>query len=64
MLGDLDGKFGRTLKMVVVVVAFVFSQHGVPLSPQRRHVDFVHRVKVGGVKARAKQRLLFGLQCC
>jgi hypothetical protein len=59
-LVHLFGEFGVTLEVVLVVVALVLLHHHVPLAPQGRHVQAVHGGEVGGVEARADQRLGLG----
>ena len=44
--------------MIVVVVAFVLSQHPVPLAAHGRHIKAVHGSEVGGVKARTEHSAL------
>ena len=54
------GESGITLKMVVVVVAFVLFHHDVPLGAHRFDIQLVHGVEIGGVKARAEHGVAHG----
>ena len=62
MLSHFNRKLGRALKVVVVVIALVLGQHGVPFGPQGGHINAVHRFEISRVKAGAEQRVLLGLK--
>ena len=59
---DLDRELRGALEVVMVVVALVLGQHGVPLRTQGRDIEPVHGIKVGGVETWAQQRVFFGLE--